>query len=292
MQPLETEFGRKRQIDQSNCNKDFSCVEGFCPSFVTVHGGTLKKAETSGGRFRSVCSPTCRCPTSATLDVPYNILVTGIGGTGVITIGALLGMAAHLDGHGCSALDFTGLAQKNGAVMSHVRIARTPEEIATVRIASGGADLILGCDIVVSASAAALSRAERGVTHAIVNADLQPTASFVMNPDIDFEMNAMRGALRDTIGEKELDIIDATGIASALMGDSIATNAFMLGFAFQNGAIPLSLEAILRAIEINGAAIEMNKQAFSWGRARSVRPRARAERNPVPGTGLRTCPQP
>ena len=265
VQPLETEFGRKRQIDQSNCNKDYSCVEGFCPSFVTVHGGTLKRAETSsvdsGRLFADLPLPARR-----ELDRPYNILVTGIGGTGVITIGALLGMAAHLDGLGCSALDFTGLAQKNGAVMSHVRIAPSPEDIATVRIASGGADLILGCDIVVTANPTALSRVERGVTQAVVNADLQPTASFVMNPDIDFEMNAMQGALRDAIGEKQLDIIDATGIASALMGDSIATNAFMLGFAFQKGAIPLSLEAILRAIEINGAAIEMNKQAFTWGR--------------------------
>src|SRR5713101_85184 len=265
VQPLDTEFGRKRQIDQSNCNKDYSCVEGFCPSFVTVHGGSLKRAQTSsidsGQLFADIPLPPRR-----ELDAPYNILVTGIGGTGVITIGALLGMAAHLDGLGCSALDFTGLAQKNGAIMSHVRIAPAPEDIATVRIASGGADLILGCDIVVSANATALSRVERGVTQAIVNADLQPTASFVMNPDIDFEMNAMQGALRDAIGDEKLDIIDATGIASGLMGDSIATNAFMLGFAFQKGAVPLSLESILRAIEINGAAIEMNKQAFSWGR--------------------------
>jgi len=265
VQPLDTEFGRKRQIDQSNCNKDYSCVEGFCPSFVTVHGGRLKKTETSsvdsGQLFADLPLPPRR-----ELDAPYNILVTGIGGTGVITIGALLGMAAHLDGRGCSALDFTGLAQKNGAVMSHVRIAPTPEDIATVRIASGGADLILGCDIVVSANPTALSRVERGVTQTIVNADLQPTASFVMNPDIDFEMSAMQRALRDAVGDNNLDIIDATGIASALMGDSIATNAFMLGLAFQKGAIPLSLEAILRAIEINGAAIEMNKQAFSWGR--------------------------
>jgi indolepyruvate ferredoxin oxidoreductase len=265
VQPLDTEFGRKRQIDQSNCNKDYSCVEGFCPSFVTVHGGTLKKAETSavdsGQLFADLPLPPRR-----ELDGPYNILVTGIGGTGVITIGALLGMAAHLDGRGCSALDFTGLSQKNGAVMSHVRIAPAPEDIATVRIASGGADLILGCDIVVSANDTALSRVERGVTRAIVNADLQPTASFVMNPDIDFEMNAMQGALREAIGDRNLDILDATGIASALMGDSIATNSFLLGYAFQKGTIPLSLEAILRAIEINGAAIEMNKQAFSWGR--------------------------
>jgi indolepyruvate ferredoxin oxidoreductase len=265
VQPLDTEFGRKRQIDQSNCNKDYSCVDGFCPSFVTVHGGTLKRPTTSsvdsGQLFADLPLPSRR-----ELDAPYNILVTGIGGTGVITIGALLGMAAHVDGRGCSALDFTGLAQKNGAVMSHVRIAPSPEDIASVRIATGAADLILGCDIVVSAGTTALSRAERGVTRAFVNADLQPTASFVINPDIDFEINAMRSALREAIGENNLDIIDATGMATILMGDSIATNAFMLGFAFQKGTIPLSLEAILRAIEINGAAIEMNKQAFSWGR--------------------------
>jgi indolepyruvate ferredoxin oxidoreductase len=265
VQPLDTEFGRKRQIDQSNCNKDYSCVEGFCPSFVTVHGGTLKRVKTSavdsGQLFADL-----PLPAPWALEGPYNILVTGIGGTGVITIGALLGMAAHLDGKGCSALDFTGLAQKNGAVMSHVRIAPTPDDIATVRITSGGADLILGCDIVVTASPTALSRVERGATQAFVNADLQPTASFVQNPDIDFEMNAMQASLREAIGERNLEVIDATGIASTLMGDSIATNAFMLGFAFQKGAIPLSLEAILRAIEINAAAIEMNKQAFTWGR--------------------------
>jgi indolepyruvate ferredoxin oxidoreductase len=265
VQPLETEFGRKRQIDQSNCNKDFSCVEGFCPSFVTVHGGALKRLQSSaidsGQLFADLLLPPVR-----TLEAPYNILVTGIGGTGVITIGALLGMAAHLDGRGCSALDFTGLSQKNGAVMSHVRIAPEPEHIASVRITSGGADLILGCDIVVTSGATALNRVERGVTRAFVNADLQPTASFVKNPDIDFEMDAMRAALHEAIGERNLDILDATGIAATLMGDSIATNAFLLGFAFQKGTIPLSLDALLRAIEINGAAVEMNKQAFAWGR--------------------------
>src|SRR5215475_11537615 len=265
VQPLDTEFGRKRQIDQSNCNKDYSCVEGFCPSFVTVHGGSLKRLKSSavdsGQLFADL-----PLPSAPGLDKPYNILVTGIGGTGVITVGALLGMAAHVDGKGCSALDFTGLSQKNGAVMSHVRIAARPEDLSTVRIANGGADLILGCDMVVSAGAVALARVDRGVTKAFVNADLQPTASFVQNPDIDFELGAMQTTLRDAIGERNLEIIDATGIAATLMGDSIATNAFMLGFAFQKGAIPLSLEALLRAIEINGAAIEMNKQAFTWGR--------------------------
>jgi indolepyruvate ferredoxin oxidoreductase len=265
VQPLETEFGRKRRIDQSNCNKDFSCIEGFCPSFVTVHSGKLRKAD------RAAADPSALfadlpLPALPQLDADYNILVTGIGGTGVITIGALLGMAAHVDGKACSTLDFTGLSQKNGAVMSHVRIAPSVDDLSSVRIAPGNANLILGCDIVVATSSTALSRAERGVTRAVVNADLLPTASFVINPDIDFEMGAMRDALDQAVTADALDILDATGLATALMGDSIATNAFMLGFAFQRGAIPLSLEAIQKAIELNGAAIEMNKMAFAWGR--------------------------
>ena len=265
VQPLETEFGRKRRIDQSNCNKDFSCIEGFCPSFVTVHGGKLRKAD------RTAADPSALfadlpLPATPALDGAYNILVTGIGGTGVITIGALLGMAAHVEGLACSTLDFTGLSQKNGAVMSHVRIAPEADDLATVRIAPGGANLILGCDIVVATSIPALSRAERGVTRAIVNADLLPTASFVINPDIDFEAGTMRESLNEAVSASDLDILDATGLATALMGDSIATNSFMLGFAFQRGAIPLSLEAIMKAIDLNGAAIDMNKLAFSWGR--------------------------
>ena len=265
MQPLETEFGRKRRIDQSNCNKDFSCIEGFCPSFVTVHGGKLRKAD------RAAADPSALfadlpMPSIPALDGAFNILVTGIGGTGVITIGALLGMAAHVDGKACSTLDFTGLSQKNGAVMSHVRIAPSADDLANVRIGPGSANLILGCDIVVATSIPALSRAERGVTRAVVNADLLPTASFVIDPDIDFQAGAMRNSLNEAVSASDLDVLDATGLATALMGDSIATNSFMLGFAFQRGAIPLSLEAIMKAIDLNGAAIEMNKLAFSWGR--------------------------
>ncbi|WP_407165856.1 indolepyruvate ferredoxin oxidoreductase family protein [Bradyrhizobium sp. ORS 111] len=265
VQPLETEFGRKRRIDQSNCNKDFSCIEGFCPSFVTVLDPKLRKADRTAADPKALFAdlPT---PPAAALDAPYNILVTGIGGTGVITIGALLGMAAHVQGLACSTLDFTGLSQKNGAVMSHVRLAPAADMLTTVRIAPGGANLILGCDLVVATSVPALSRAERGVTRAVVNADLLPTASFVIDPDIDFEAGTMRDALNGAVTPGDLDILDATGLATALMGDSIATNAFMLGFAFQRGAIPLSLDAILKAIELNGAAIEMNKTAFSWGR--------------------------
>ncbi|MCA6106581.1 indolepyruvate ferredoxin oxidoreductase family protein [Bradyrhizobium cenepequi] len=265
VQPLETELGRKRRIDQSNCNKDFSCIEGFCPSFVTVHDAKLRKADRAAADPSALFAdlPT---PKPQALSSSYNILVTGIGGTGVITIGALLGMAAHVDGLACSTLDFTGLSQKNGAVMSHVRLAPGAKDLASVRIAAGGANLILGCDIVVATSVAALSRAERGVTRAIVNADLLPTASFVMNPDLDFEAGAMRDALSEAVTSSDLDILDATGLASALMGDSIATNAFLLGFAFQRGAVPLSLEALMKAIELNDAAVEMNKMAFSWGR--------------------------
>jgi indolepyruvate ferredoxin oxidoreductase len=266
VRPLETELGRKRQIDQSNCNKDYSCIEGFCPSFVTVHGGTPKRKVKTAMTADAAVFADLPLPHPVKMTEPFNILVTGIGGTGVITIGALIGMAAHLEGKGCSTLDFTGLAQKNGAVMSHIRIAPEPEDISAVRIAPGGADLLLGCDIVVSTSPTALSRAERGVTRGIVNAELQPTAGFVINPDINFDQPAMEDALRGTIGEQKLDIINATGMATALMGDSIATNPFLLGYAFQRGSIPLSLDALLKAIELNGVAVQMNKQALQWGR--------------------------
>jgi indolepyruvate ferredoxin oxidoreductase len=267
VKPVETEFGRKRAIDQSSCNKDFSCLKGFCPSFVTVHGGELRRLE-SRQSVRSIADHLAGLPLPASkpLGEPYNILITGIGGTGVITVGVLLGMAAHLEGKGCSVLDFTGLAQKNGAVMSHVRLAPKPEDLHAVRLSAGGADLLLGCDMVVSASAPALARIENGVTRAIVNSDYQPTAAFVMNPDVDFEIASMNRTIRNAAGDKNADFVDATGLATALLGDSVAANLFLLGYAFQKGLIPLSLEAIERAIELNGVAVEMNKHAVAWGR--------------------------
>ncbi|MGA3305778.1 MAG: indolepyruvate ferredoxin oxidoreductase family protein [Stellaceae bacterium] len=267
VKPVETEFGRKRMIDQSSCNKDFSCLKGFCPSFVTVHGGELRRLE-SRQSVRSIADHLAGLPLPAPkpLGEPYNILITGIGGTGVITVGVLLGMAAHLEGKGCSVLDFTGLAQKNGAVMSHVRLAPNPSDLHAVRLSAGGADLLLGCDMVVSASAAALARIENGVTRAIVNSDYQPTAAFVMNPDVDFEIASMSRTIRNAAGDKNADFVDATVLATALLGDSVAANLFLLGYAFQKGLIPLSLEAIERAIELNGVAIEMNKHAVAWGR--------------------------
>jgi indolepyruvate ferredoxin oxidoreductase len=260
--PVETEFGRKRQIDQSNCNKDFSCLNGFCPSFVTVRGATLRKlggidaADTAFAKLRE--------PKTQPLDQPYSILVTGIGGTGVVTLGALLGMAAHLEGKGCTVLDISGLAQKNGAVMSHIRLAPNPDELHAVRIATGGADLLLGCDPVVAASPAALSRIDNGTTRAVLNSNVQPTAAFVFNQDIDFEAAKMLAAIK--AAARDADTVDATGLAAALMGDSIAANLFMLGYAFQKGLVPLSFAAIDRAIALNRVAVESNRRSFAWGR--------------------------
>jgi indolepyruvate ferredoxin oxidoreductase len=293
VKPLETEFGRKRTIDQSNCNKDFSCLKGFCPSFVTIHGGSVRKAARK--QVAAVAADPFALlplPAPAALAEPYGILITGIGGTGVITVGALLGMAAHLEGKGCTVLDFTGLAQKNGAVMSHVRIAPLPEDIHAVRIAAGGARLVLGCDMVVAASPTALSRMENGVTRAVINSALTPTASFVLNGDIDFEAAGMQRTLRDAIGRDAIgreaggkdgiDFVDGTGLATALMGDSIATNLFMLGYAVQKGLVPLGLAAIERAIELNGVAVENSKRTFNWGRlAAHDRAAVEAQARPV-----------
>ena len=260
--PVETELGRKRRIDQSSCNKDFSCLKGFCPSFVTVRGATPRKLgglAANDGLFANLPEP--KAPP---LDRPYGILVTGVGGTGVVTLGALLGMAAHLEGKGCTVLDISGLAQKNGAVMSHVRLAPKPDDLHAVRVASGGADVLLACDPVVAASPAALSRLQAGATKAIINSHAQPTAAFIFKPDIDFETAKMLHAIKTAAGDS--DTIDATALAAALMGDFIAANLFMLGYAFQKGLLPLTLAAIARAIELNGVAVDTNKRSFSFGR--------------------------
>ena len=265
VKPLETPLGRKRRIDQSDCNKDFSCVKGFCPSFVTVHGGALRRTNAAGKTL--VADPFAALPAPAhpVLNGPYNILITGIGGTGVITIGALLGMAARLEGRGATVLDFTGLAQKNGGVMSHVRIAPRQADLHAVRIGVGAADLLLGCDLVVAASEAALSRFDPSRTAAVVNARVSPTSAFVRDGTIDLstaiDRKAVQGATR-----ADTDMIDAGGMATTLLGDSIATNLFMLGFAWQRGRVPLSFEALDRAIELNGVAVDANRKAFAWGR--------------------------
>ena len=262
--PLETEFGRKREIDQSNCNKDFSCVKGFCPSFVTIEGGALRKQKGSGASIDVANLPLP--PLRTDLEQPWNILVTGIGGTGVVTIGALIGMAAHLEGKGTSVLDQTGLAQKGGAVTTHVRVARSPHDIHAVRIAAGEADLVLGCDMVVVNDYWAMSKIRAGRAHTVLNGYEAMPGTFTRNPDLQFPKAQIVDAVQTAMGGEKADLVDATELATALLGDSIATNTFMLGYAWQKGLVPVSMDALMRAIELNGAAIELNKRAFYWGR--------------------------
>ena len=262
--PVETEFGRKRAIDQSSCNKDYSCVSGFCPSIVTVHGGSTRRGRAlvlGADEFADLPEPT-----TAALAEPCGILVAGVGGTGVVTIGALLGMAAHIDGKGVTVLDMTGLAQKGGAVMSHVRIAENQDRLHSTRIATGEARLLLGCDMIVAVSDDALSKTAAGITRAIVNTAQAITGEFMRNPDRAFPADAMERSVVDAVGVEGATFLDASRLATRLMGHSIATNIFLLGYAFQCGCIPLSSGALLRAIELNGSTVEENRRAFSWGR--------------------------
>jgi indolepyruvate ferredoxin oxidoreductase len=260
--PIETEFGRKRAIDQSSCNKDFSCLRGFCPSFVTVHGGRLKKR--SGGD--DAAFPPLPAPAQPAFDHPYGIVITGVGGTGVVTIGALLGMAAHLEGKGVSVLDMTGLAQKGGAVFTHVRIAHQPEDINSVRIPAGDAHLVLGADFVVTGTFDALAKIKAGQTDVIVNRHETMTAEFSRNPDLAFPRGDLTEVIEEAAGRERAIFLDSTELATALTGDAIASNLFLLGFAAQRGLVPLSVEALERAIELNNVAVEFNKRAFLWGR--------------------------
>ncbi|MDX2101212.1 MAG: indolepyruvate ferredoxin oxidoreductase family protein [Alphaproteobacteria bacterium] len=260
--PVETEFGRKRQIDQSSCNKDLSCLRGFCPSFALVEGGRLKKPKpATSGTWAELPEPPL-----ASLAEPYSILVTGVGGTGVVTIAQLLGMAAHLEGRGVSVLDMTGLAQKGGAVFSHVRIASAPDRLSAVRIAAGQAHLVLGTDFVTTGSSEALSKMRVGVTTVLLNTHEQMTSDFTRKPDLTFPAAALERAVRQAAGEAGVVSLDATGIATRLMGDAIATNCFLLGFAAQRGLLPVGIGALERAIELNGQAVGFNRQAFLWGR--------------------------
>ncbi|OLU32664.1 indolepyruvate ferredoxin oxidoreductase [Pseudomonas sp. PA15(2017)] len=261
--PLETELGRKREIDQNACNKDFSCLDGFCPSFVTVQGGQLRQPQAVGAGALFVALPEPRLPT---LDRPWNILLPGVGGSGVTTVGALLGMAAHLESKGCTVLDQAGLAQKFGPVNTHVRIAARQDDIYAVRIAAGEADLLIGCDLVVAAGEDALAKLNEKVSHAVINDHEAATAEFTRNPDAQVPGPAMRQALVDAVGAEKTWFVDATHLATRLLGDSIATNLFMLGYAYQKGLVPISAQAIDKAIELNNVAVEFNQQAFLWGR--------------------------
>ncbi|MEP7068573.1 MAG: indolepyruvate ferredoxin oxidoreductase family protein, partial [Usitatibacter sp.] len=264
--PVETEFGRKRAIDQSTCNKDYSCVKGFCPSFVTVEGGQLRKKKSVVQEVPGALPQ----PSLPALDRPYGILVTGVGGTGVVTIGAILGMAAHIEGKGAAVLDMAGLAQKGGSVYSHIRIAARPDEIHAVRIAAGDARVVLGCDMIVAASDEAIAKMQSGFTRAVINGDVATTGDFTKDPDLQVPTGDMADAIREACGPGAADFVDATNLATGLLGDSIATNMFMVGYAWQKGLVPIGEAAILQAIELNGAAVESNKKAFEWGRRAAV----------------------
>lgn len=258
--PLETPLGRKRTIDQSSCNKDYSCVKGFCPSFVTVEGGTLRKPSKS----KATLPEGLPMPDLPRLDAPYNVVITGVGGTGVVTIGALMGMAAHLEGKGVLVLDMAGLSQKGGAVMSNVRLAAAPVGLHAARVASRQADVVIGCDLMVAAAKDALSTMSTGRTRGLMNLDVAPTGAFTQNPDWQTSPTALLQRVSDATLKTES--VNASAIATALMGDAVATNIFMLGFAWQKGWIPLEEVSLMRAIELNGAAVTMNKAAFVWGR--------------------------
>ncbi|MDR7048103.1 indolepyruvate ferredoxin oxidoreductase [Duganella sp. 3397] len=266
VEPLETELGRKRQINQSSCNKDFSCTTGFCPSFVTVEGGALKKPKKAAAGKDAAPPAVLPTPVLPSTAQPYGILITGIGGTGVVTVGQILAVAAHVEGKGAIVLDMSGLAQKGGPVMSHVRLADHQADLHSTRVGTGSADLVIGCDLIVTASRDALSRMGENRTRAMINSTGSSTAAFVKNPDWQFPDASSRSEIVRACGESMTDFVDAGHIATALMGDSIATNMFMLGYAFQKGHVPLSESSIVRAIELNGVSVAFNQAAFTWGR--------------------------
>ena len=295
--PKETPLGRKREIDQSACNKDYSCVNGFCPSFVTILGGDMRcptDAEKSkdgtpaeprvvaldGGMVTVADSPVSanasESPPTSIVQIPepekvslnggYNIVITGVGGTGVITIGALMGMAAHIEGIGCAVLDMTGMAQKGGAVMSHLRMNRTPADIDTIRIADGGADLVIGCDSVVTSSIDVLKSTQHGSTNVLLNSREVMPGQFTRDANLKFPNSEIESLIATWVGDDHVDVIDATELAVLHLGDAIASNLIMLGYAFQKGLVPLALSSIIQAINLNGIAIDMNLRAFQLGR--------------------------
>jgi indolepyruvate ferredoxin oxidoreductase len=271
VQPLETEWGRKRTIDQSSCNKDYSCVKGFCPSFVTVYGAKLKQGVGVAADHGLKPLPE---PTLPAIGKTYDIIVTGVGGTGIVTIGGILGMAAHLEGKGVGVLDMAGLAQKGGAVYSHMRIAERSEDIHAIRIAAGGAELVLGGDIVVAGNRKVLAAVKHGMTEMVINlAEFLP-GDFTRNADFSLPTERLKRAIIADAGRDKTHFVDATRAATALFGNSVGANIFLVGYAYQLGAIPLAAASIERAIELNGEAVEMNRAAFHWGRRAVIEPAA------------------
>jgi indolepyruvate ferredoxin oxidoreductase len=266
VEPLETELGRKRTINQSTCNKDISCVKGFCPSFITVEGGQLKKKSKTDVKINPFTLGDLPAPILPSTAKPYGMIVAGVGGTGIITIGQLLGMAAHMEGKGVITQDAAGLAQKGGATWSHVIIADAPNDIRTTRVSMADADLIFGCDPLVTANKETLLRMRPGKTHVALNAHSTPTAAFVTNGNWVNPADQCAAQITDAVGAGGVGKFNADAIATKLMGDSIFINPMILGYAWQKGWVPLELDSLMRAIELNNVAIEQNKHAFTWGR--------------------------
>jgi indolepyruvate ferredoxin oxidoreductase len=267
VQPLDTEFGRKRRIDQSNCNKDYSCQEGFCPSFVSVLGGSIRKGEAAGSGINTA-SEFINLPAPAVLPLgeAYNVLITGIGGTGVLTVGSILGMAAHLDDKACSVMDITGMAQKGGSVVTHLRFGATQDKLFATRLWENSADLLIGCDLVVTTAKPTLDLLRTDSARIIVNSDLVPTAQFQQNNAIDLSQDKLINILQQAVTPQRVSTFAATTGAVRMIGDSIATNVMMLGYAVQKGLMPIGLDSIEQAIRLNGVAIEQNLHALNWGR--------------------------
>lgn len=264
VQPVETDFGRKRKVNQDTCNKDFSCTKGFCPSFVTVEGGKLKTpAPAAGGR---ATPPAIPMPALPDAGKPQRIVVAGIGGTGIVTIGGVLGMAAHLEGKGVITQDATGMAQMGGATWSHIQIAASPDALHASRVDMAMADLVIACDTVVAASKTSLAAMSPARTYVVLNSHITPTAAFVRNPDWDPQVGEAVGRIAQSVGEGQLASFDAEQVAKQLLGQSIYANLLLLGYAWQKGKVPLSHAALMRAIELNGVQVDSNKAAFEWGR--------------------------
>lgn len=280
IEPIETPLGRKRKVNLSTCNKDFSCLDGFCPSFVTIEGAE-RKTRTGTELNLPPLIEALPTPTLPTLATPFDLLVTGVGGTGVVTVGALITMAAHLEGKGSSVLDFTGFAQKFGTVLSYIRIGRYPEDINQVRIDQGAADAVIGCDIVVSSAPKASAHYRNGTKMAL-NLAQMPTGDVVLNRDADLKTNERQQVIARTIGADNLTSFDANEAAERLLGDAVFANVMMLGFAWQKGLVPVSKAALIQAIKLNGVAIARNLRAFDLGRVMAHSPDALRASAPSP----------
>ncbi|WOK36712.1 indolepyruvate ferredoxin oxidoreductase family protein [Sphingomonas sp. C3-2] len=277
LEPVQTPLGRKRRINQSVCNKDFSCVKGLCPSFVTVLGGTPRKAAASAAQDDTALAATLPMPVLPTPSQDYNILIAGIGGNGVVTIGAILGMAAHIDGKPATVLDISGLAQRNGAVTSHVRFAAPDGAEHASRIPQGAIDLLVGCDLVVATGAEVLSKLSADRSAAVFNRFIAPTSTFASNPDLKFDDAPLRQLVDANTRPDSATGVNATSIGIKMLGEALGANMFLLGLAWQKGYLPLSLDSLQQAITLNGAAVALNRRAFAMGRIAAVYPEKIAE---------------